>query len=162
MYLFRHFFEQRYDGHICMYVHIYIHIYIYIYIYIFVYNIYIYIYIYIYTYVICMYITDSLLSVIFIVIYIIKLQNDLAPPFKPKLYRRHVDDLFKDRKVNTKSILFIRLSNCYPKIKPFIKLNLNKFLDTKFLLLILITLCSKGIQLSYQSLDCLRYLNLSL
>lgn len=39
-------------------------------------------------------------------IYIIKLDNNVVAPFRPKLYRRHVDDMFNKRKLNTNEILF--------------------------------------------------------
>ena len=45
-------------------------------------------------------------------IYILKLENNVVAPFRPKLYRRHVDDMFNKGKLNTNEILFEQMNNC--------------------------------------------------
>ena len=72
----------------------------------------------------------SLLSVSFSNIYVVKLENDILWPLKPKFYRGHVNDMFNRRKVSTNYILFERSNNYHPKIKLNIELNRNKFLGT--------------------------------
>ena len=73
-------------------------------------------------------------SVTFSDVYMVKLENDIVVPLKPKFYRRYVDDMFNRRKVNTKDILFESLNNYHPQIKLTIETNPKKFLDTKLIL----------------------------
>ena len=73
------------------------------------------------------------LSVTFSDIYMLKPENDILLPIKPRFYRRYVDDIFTKRKVNMNNILLEQSNNYHPKIKLAIELNRNNFLDTKLI-----------------------------
>lgn len=73
------------------------------------------------------------LSVTFSNIYMVKPENDILLPLKPKFYSKYVDDVFNKRKVNMKNILFERSNNYYPKGRLTIELNRKSFLDTKLI-----------------------------
>ena len=49
------------------------------------------------------------------------------------LYRRHVNDIFKQRKKNFEDILFKVLNNYDKKRKLIIEMSLTKFLDIKLI-----------------------------
>ena len=56
------------------------------------------------------------LSVNFIEIYMVKMENDVATPSKPTFYRTFVDDIYSTRKLR-ENVLFDQLNNYHPNIK---------------------------------------------
>ena len=56
------------------------------------------------------------LSVNFIEIYMVKMENDVVTPSKPIFYRRFVDDIYSTRKLR-ENVLFDQLNNYHPNIK---------------------------------------------
>jgi len=73
------------------------------------------------------------LSVTLSDIYMVKLENDIVVPLKPKFYRRYVDDIYNRRKKNTEDILFKELNSYHPNINLTVEINPTKFLDTKLI-----------------------------
>jgi len=63
----------------------------------------------------------------------VKLENDIVVPLKPKFYRRYVDDIYNRRKKNTEDILFKELNSYHPNINLTVEINPTKFLDTKLI-----------------------------
>ena len=63
------------------------------------------------------------LSVILSGNFMIKLENDIVAPLKPKFYRRYVDDIFNRGKASTNDILFEQLNK--------IKLHSKKLRDIR-------------------------------
>ena len=70
------------------------------------------------------------LSVTFSDIYMAKMENDIVISSKPVFYCRFVDDFYSRQKLGDK-VLFDRLNNYHPNIKPTIEVNPSKCLDTK-------------------------------
>ena len=66
-------------------------------------------------------------------IYMVKLENAIAIPLKPKIYRRYVNDMFNRRKVNTNDIVFKRLKHYHPK--PQHQIKFKEILDTESIFL---------------------------
>ena len=49
---------------------------------------------------------NGTLSVAFSDIYMVKPENDIVAPLKPKFFKRHIDDMFNRREIHTNDILF--------------------------------------------------------
>ena len=71
------------------------------------------------------------LSVVFSSIWMIKMEQDIVIPTKPKFYRRYVDDIINRRSTTTIDSLFNNLNNYHPNIKLTIEVQPKKFLDTQ-------------------------------
>ena len=62
-----------------------------------------------------------------------KMEKDVVIPFKPKFYKRFVDDIYRRRKRNEPDELFDKMNSYHPNIKLTIEISLKKFFDTKIL-----------------------------
>ena len=62
-----------------------------------------------------------------------KMEKDVVIPFKPKFYKRFVDDIYRRRKRNEPEELFDKMNSYHPNIKLIIEISPKKFLDTKIL-----------------------------
>ena len=62
-----------------------------------------------------------------------KMEKDVVIPFKPKFYKRFVDDIYRRRKRNEPDELFDKMNSCHPSIKLTIETSPKKLLDTKIL-----------------------------
>ena len=56
---------------------------------------------------------------------------DVIKPWKPKLYKCYVDDIYSKRIKNQSDKLFEKLNNYHPNIKLTIEVNPSKCLDTE-------------------------------
>ena len=59
------------------------------------------------------------------------LEEDIVIPSKPLLYKRCVDDTYIRRKKNETDELYNALKSYHQNIKPTLKLDPTKFLDTE-------------------------------
>ena len=57
------------------------------------------------------------ISVVLSNIFCVKMEFDVVKPLKPKLYKRHVDDIYSKRIKNQPDKLFEKLNNYHPNIK---------------------------------------------
>ena len=73
------------------------------------------------------------LSVVLSYCFMNKMERNAAIPFKPKFYKRLVDDIYRRRKRNEPDELFDRMNSYHPNIKLAIEISPQKFLDTKIL-----------------------------
>ena len=62
-----------------------------------------------------------------------KMEKDVVILFKPKFYKRFVDDIYRRRKRNEPDELFDKMNSYHPNIKLTIEISPKKFLDTKIL-----------------------------
>ena len=62
-----------------------------------------------------------------------KMEKDVVIPFRPKFYKRFVDDIYRQRKRNDLDELFDKMNSYHPNIKLTIEISPKKFLDTKIL-----------------------------
>ena len=69
------------------------------------------------------------LSVTFVEIHMIRIENDIVIPLKPIFYRRFVDDIINRCKKNVPDELFLKLNNYHRNIKLTIEISPTKFLD---------------------------------
>ena len=73
------------------------------------------------------------ISVIMSGIHMNRMEKYRVVPFKPKLYRRYVDDTISKRKKNTEfDELYHQMNSHHPNIKLTIESNPSRFLDTSF------------------------------
>ena len=73
------------------------------------------------------------ISVVFVDIYMCKIEDDVVAPIKPIFCKRHVDDTYVRRKKSTKDELFEKLNTYHGNIKLTIEENQTKFLDTEIM-----------------------------
>ena len=74
------------------------------------------------------------LSVVLSDIHMIRTENEVVKPLKPKFYQRYVDDIISKRKKHLKDDLYEVLNSFHPKIElTIIKEDPVKFLDTMIL-----------------------------
>ena len=71
------------------------------------------------------------LSLVFVEIYMWKIQDDIVAPLKPTFYKRYADDTDVRRKKNTKDELFEKLNTYHDTLILAIEENSTKFLDTE-------------------------------
>ena len=71
------------------------------------------------------------LSLVFVEIYMWKIQDDIVAPLKPIFYKRYADDTDVRRKKNTKDELFEKLNTYHDTLILAIEENSTKFLDTE-------------------------------
>ena len=63
----------------------------------------------------------------------VKMENEVVRPLKPKFYRRYVDDIYNRRRKDEFDKVFYELNNYHQNIKLTIELNPSKFLDTELI-----------------------------
>ena len=73
----------------------------------------------------------GLMSAVFSVIYLSKMEEDIVAPMKPHFYKRYVDNTYIRRKKNKPDSYFKKLNSYYPNIILTVEKNLTKFLDTE-------------------------------
>ena len=73
------------------------------------------------------------LSVTLSDIFMVKMENDIVVPTKPKLFKRYVDDIINKRRKDVADSLFESLNNYHPNINLTIEIKPTKFLDTKII-----------------------------
>ena len=67
----------------------------------------------------------------FSVIYVLKLENDIATPLKPKFNMRYGDNMFETTKVNKTPFFFRKIEQLLSKNYTHHRMKLKIFLDTK-------------------------------
>ena len=73
----------------------------------------------------------GLMSAVFSVIYLSKMEEDIVAPMKPHFYKRYVDNTYIRRKKNKPDSYFKKLNSYYPNIILTVEKNPTKFLDTE-------------------------------
>ena len=61
------------------------------------------------------------------------MDHDIVALIRPIFYKQYVDDIYNCRQKNTVDKLYDGLNNYYPKVKPTIKTNPLRFLDTEII-----------------------------
>ena len=67
-------------------------------------------------------------------IFCVKMEFDVVKPLKPKLYKRHVDDIYSKRIKNQPDKLFEELNHYHLNVKLTIEINPSKFLDMEIMI----------------------------
>ena len=75
----------------------------------------------------------GLISLVFLDIYLWKLEADIVIPANPVFYKRYMDDIYVRRKKHGIDKLFLDLNSYHENIKLTLETNAGKFLDTKII-----------------------------
>ena len=73
------------------------------------------------------------ISVVFLDIYMCKMEEDVIKPVKPIIYKRYVDDTYVKRKPNESDTLFDALNFYHPNINLTLEKNAKRFFDTQII-----------------------------
>ena len=74
------------------------------------------------------------ISVVFLDIFMIKMERDIVIPIAPNLYKRYIDDTFTKCKKNKPDGLYNALNNYHPNINLTVEeVNPTRFLDTEII-----------------------------
>ena len=71
------------------------------------------------------------LSVIFSDLYVTKTETEVINPFKPKFYKRFVDDIINRKRKDQPDQIFEKLNNNHVNVNYTIEVCPEKFLETK-------------------------------